>query len=90
MLAKTLQQHLHLHDGWKHLVVTARGKTMVIAANDGPPPDPLVLLELIGPDSYGMSIMWHNNRWQRLPVTGTLGELVAVLRTEYASLLAAS
>jgi hypothetical protein len=33
--------------------------------------------------------MWHDDRWQRLPVTGNLDELVALLRTEYASLLAA-
>jgi hypothetical protein len=86
--AEALQQRLHQHDEWKHLTVTARGKTLVIVAEDGPD-DPLVRLESVGAGQYGSSIMWHDDRWQRLPVTGNLDELVALLRTEYASLLAA-
>ena len=71
----------------KHLAVRARGKTLVIVAEDGPE-DPLVRLEPVGPDQYGLSIMWHTNRWQRLPVMGRLDELVTLLRAQYASLLA--
>ena len=85
--AEALQHRLHLHDDWKHLAVSARGKTLVIVAHDGPQ-DPLVRREPVGPDEYGLSIMWHTNRWQRLPVTGSLDERVTLLRAEYASLLA--
>lgn len=45
--AEALQQRLHQHDDWKHLTVTARGKTLVIVAEDGPD-DPLVRLESVG------------------------------------------
>src|SRR2546423_881345 len=53
------------------------------------PDDPLVRLERAGPDEYGLSIRWHDDRWQRLPVAGTVDKLVAVLRADYSSLLAA-
>ena len=72
----------------KHLTVTSRGKALIVVAHDGPD-DPLVRLERLGPDEYGLSIRWHDDRWQRLPVAGTLDKLVAVLRADYSSLLAA-
>jgi hypothetical protein len=74
--AEVLQHRLHQHDDWKHLTVTSRGKTLIVVAHDGPD-DPLVRLR------------WHDDRRQRLPVAGTVDKLVAVLRADYSSLLAA-
>ena len=37
-----------------------------------------------------LSLMWHNGRWERLPVVGTLHQVVATLRADYAEMLAPS
>jgi hypothetical protein len=37
---------------------------------------------------YGLSLMWHNGRWERLPVVGTAAEVLDVLIRDFAELLA--
>ena len=46
-------------------------------------------LELLQPNEYGLAIMWHNDKWQPLPISGSLQELVQILRQEFGALLAA-
>jgi hypothetical protein len=82
---------LRRHDDWKHLAVKARSKFLVVVALDDQDDDgqELARLEALQSNQYGLAIMWHNDRWQRLPVSGTLEQLVEILRREFGALLAA-
>jgi hypothetical protein len=89
--ADALSTLMRGHDDWRHLAVKARGRFLTIVALDGQAREgqALARLELLQHNEYGLAIMWHNDRWQRLPVSGTLGQLVEMLRQEFGALLAA-
>jgi hypothetical protein len=87
--AEELEALLHRHDGWRHLKARTRGKDLLIEAHDDGAVEELVRLSPVGPDQYGVSILWHNGRWQRLPVIGSLVEVVEGLRRDFAELLSA-
>lgn len=49
---------------------------------------PLARLTMLPRGDYGLSLMWHNGRWERLPVVGTAAEVLDVLIRDFAELLA--
>lgn len=48
----------------------------------------LARLSALPAGRYGLSLMWHSGRWERLPVVGTLDEVVQILRPDYAEMFA--
>lgn len=82
-----LEALLHRHHDWRHLKARTRGKDLLIEAHDKGGVEELVRLCPLGLDRYCVSILWHNGRWQRLPVSGSLGEMVEGLRRDFAQLL---
>ena len=63
-------------------------RTLVALDDQDDDGQPLARLELLQPDEYGLSVMWHNDKWQRIPVCGRLEKVVEVLRLEFGALLA--
>jgi hypothetical protein len=66
------------HDDWGHLAVRARGRFLTLLAlhhqdDDG---QPLARLERLELDEYRLCIMWHNDKWQHIPVSGRLEQIV--------------
>ena len=85
--AKALGALLARHEDWKHLRVKARGRSLLIVADEQGDPDPLARLEPIGPGRYGLCIMWHNRKWQRTPAAAGLADVVKILRQDFGPLL---
>jgi hypothetical protein len=85
--ADVLVSLLRRHDNWKHLTAQQRGRSLVVLTADDEA-ESLARLEPLDQDGWGLSIRWHDNKLQRLPVAGTLEQIVQVLREDFAALLA--
>ena len=49
--------------------------------------EPVVRLEPLSGNTYGLSFHHHTGRWERTPFTGDLARLTSVLTTEFAAYL---
>jgi transposase len=78
----------HARPGHAHLEVESRGAQLTIVAVEDGQKVPLARRTLLPQGDYGLSLMWHTGRWQRLPVVGTPADLVNVLLVDHADLLA--
>lgn len=86
--ASRLRDLLHARAGHAHLDVESRGAQLTIVAVQDGQKAPLARLTLLPQGGYGLSLMWHTGRWQRLPVVGAPADVVNVLLEDYADLLA--
>jgi hypothetical protein len=87
--AQTLAALLAQHDDWKHLGVKTRGRALLVVAKEQDRQNEVAKLEDVGDGGYGLSVLWHNGRWQRVPVVGELAEVVRALREGFGPLLRA-
>ena len=86
--ASRLRDPLHAQPGHEHLDVESRGAHLTIFTVQDGQKVPLARLTLLPPGEYGLSLMWHTGRWERLPVVGTAASIVDVLLRDFADLLA--
>ena len=75
---------------YEHLEVERRGRDLTVLTYEQGEVVRLARLSAMPAGRFGLSLMWHNGRWERLPVVGTLHEVVATLRADYAEMLAPS
>lgn len=71
-----------------HLDVESRGAQLTIFTVEDGEKVPLARLTLLPGGDYGLSLMWHTGRWERLSVAGTAAEVVEILTCDFADLLA--
>jgi len=82
-----LRRRLEAHDLTKGMYVKTRGDNLVMgrterfAADLEPEDDDRVRLTMLMHSSYGLSVKRHNGRWERTPFSGTMDEMVEVIRT---------
>lgn len=74
--------------GPEHLEVESRGGDLIVLTREQGDVVRLARLSALPAGRYGLSLMWHSGRWERLPVVGTLDEVVQILRADYADMLA--
>ena len=74
--------------GHEHLEVERRGRDLTVLTREEGEVVRLVRLSALPAGRYGLSLMWHSGRWERLPVVGTLDQVVQILRADYAEMLA--
>ena len=86
--ASRLRDLLHAQPGHEHLDVESRGAQLTIFTVEDDQNVPLARLTLLPRGEYGLSLMWHTGRWERLPVVGTAASIVDVLLRDFADLLA--
>lgn len=89
-LAAILSQHpetrgLDLRVHGSNLILS---RTEIYRAGEKPVRDDRTRLTRLSGNEYGLSVMRHNGRWERTPFTGTLGELVDIMRSLMPHLLA--
>lgn len=77
--ASRLRDLLRKHPGHEHLDVASRGKHLTIFTTGNGEPVPLARLTALPRDEYGLSLMWHTGRWQRMPILGTIEDVVEEL-----------
>jgi hypothetical protein len=85
--ATRLRDLLRAQQGRDHLDVESRGAQLTIFTVDDGEKVPLARLTLLSRGDYGLSLMWHTGRWERLPVVGTAAEVVEALTRDFADLL---
>jgi len=85
--ASRLRDLLHSHPGHEHLEVESRGSKLTIFTVEDGEKVPLARLTLLPRGDYGLSLMWHTGRWERLPVAGPPAAVIDVLLHDYAELL---
>jgi len=62
--------------------VRVHGKNLIVGRREKSGPrgklidDDRVRLSLLGKQTYGLSVMRHTGRWEKVPFTGTLEEVV--------------
>ena len=83
-----LRELLRAHEGHDPLDVESRGRRVTIFTIEDGQKVPLARLTMLPRGDYGLSLMWHNGRWERLPVVGTAAEVLDVLIRDFAELLA--
>lgn len=86
--ASGLRDLLHAQPGHGHLDVESRGAQLTIFSIEDDQKVPLARLTLLPRGEYGLSLMWHTGRWERLPVVGTAASIVDVLLRDFDDLLA--
>jgi hypothetical protein len=74
--------------GHEHLEVESRGRDLTVLTREEGQVVRLARLSALPAGRYGLSLMWHSGRWVRLPVVGTLDQVVQILRADYAEMLA--
>jgi len=84
-----LQSLLAQHEDLRHLQVKVRGTTLLVVAHEQHGEEPVARLTPVGRGQYGLSIFWHNGKWQRMPVVGGLVEIVEGLHQDFAFMLQA-
>jgi hypothetical protein len=85
--ASRVRDRLHAQPGHEHLDVESRGAQLTIFTIEDDQKVLLARLTLLPRDEYGLSLMWHTGRWERLPVVGTAASIVDVLLRDFADLL---
>ncbi len=85
--ASRLRDLLHAQPGHEHLDVESRGAQLTILTLEDDQKVPLARLTLLPRDEYGLSLMWHTGRRERLPVVGSAALIVDVLLRDFADLL---
>ena len=86
--ATRLRDLLRAQPGHEHLDVESRGTRLTIFTVEDDQELPLARLTLLPRGDYGLSLMWHTGRWERLPIVGTAAEVVDVLLHDFGNLLA--
>ncbi len=86
--ASRLRDLLRVQRDRDHLDVESRGTQLIIFTVEDGEKVPLAKRTLLPGDDYGLSLMWHTGRWERLPVVGTAAEVVEILTRDFADLLA--
>jgi hypothetical protein len=81
LLAEVARTKLLALGNFAHLHVRRQAEHIVIE-QPGPPeaPDdrhPVLRLTPIGGSRFGLSLRRHSNRWEKIPVTGTLADVLA-------------
>jgi len=74
--------------------VRARGDDLIVgrrdaAADETAGPDDRVRLTRLSASAWGLSVKRHTGRWERTPFTGSMEEMVDVMRTFMQHLVAA-
>jgi hypothetical protein len=83
-----LRDLLRAQPGHEHLDIETHGMRLIIFTVQGDRKLPLARLTLLPRGDYGLSLMWHTGRWERLPIVGTAAEVVDVLLHDFGNLLA--
>ena len=86
--ATQLRHLLRAQPGQEHLDVESHGTRLTIFTVEDDQELPLARLTLLPRGDYGLSLMWHTGRWERLPIVGTAAEVVDVLLHDFGNLLA--
>jgi hypothetical protein len=81
VLAELVRTRLTALGDFSHLRVVRRGDHIVIE-RPGPPDDPddaepVLRLSGIGQFRFGLSLRRHTNRWEPLPISGVLDDVLA-------------
>ena len=76
--AQALLRELHLR-GRAHLTVSSRGAHLVIQG-DG---EPRARITRLAAGTYSLSLPTFSGRWEALPITGGLAEVVAALDQQF-------
>ena len=66
--AETLAALLAQPEDWKHLGVKTKGRTLLVVAREHGRESEVARLEHVGDGEFGLAILWHNGKWQRVPV----------------------
>ena len=88
MSATRLRDLLRPQPGHEHLDVETHGTQLTIFTVEDDQKLPLARLTLLPRGDYGLSLMWHTGRWERLPIVGTAAAVVEVLLRDFGDLLA--
>ena len=83
-----LRELLRAQQGHDHLDVESRGSQFTIFTIEDGEKVPLARLTLLPRGEYGLSLLWHTGRWERLPIIGTATEVLDVLIRDFADVLA--
>jgi hypothetical protein len=83
-LAQQAQAQIQSVEGHEHVTVLFRRGHLVVE-NDG---EPVARLTLLGASLYGLSFRTHTGRWEAMPGSGGLTEIVDVLVTTLGPYLA--
>jgi hypothetical protein len=87
--AETLTALLAQHEDWKHLGCKTKGRKLLVVVKEHGEENEVAKLEYVGDGQYALYILWHNGKWQRVPVVGGLAEVVKALREGFGPLLCA-
>lgn len=85
---------LREHADTRDLEVRVHGSSLVLSrtelyrAGEAPVRDDRTKLTCIAPNCYGLSVKRHTGRWEKVPFTGTLAELVDIMRSLMPHLIA--
>lgn len=86
--AARLRDLLRAQPGHEHLDVESRGTQLTIFTVEDGEKVLLARLTLLPRGDYGLSLMWHTGRWERLPVVGTAAQIVEALLGDFGDILA--
>jgi hypothetical protein len=80
-----LEELLPEHEVTAGLLVRVHGQHLTLVREepglDGEPEDdPRVRITHLGGESFGLSVLRHTGKWERVPFSGTLDEMVEVIR----------
>lgn len=82
-----LERLLAGHEPTAGMYVRVHGKNLVMGRREAPGPegeledDDRVRLTKLNASTYGLSVKRHTGRWERTPFSGSMEEMVEVIRT---------
>jgi hypothetical protein len=85
--ATKLRALLRTRPGYEHLEVESRGEHLLLFVREVGEVVRLARLTALPRREYGLSIRWHDDRWQRMPIVGPMETVVEDLMAEFAEFL---
>lgn len=74
--AQWLEDFFRKNSKFKHLSVKAHGKHLIISMRQARENFPCARLTALGNKHYGLSLMRHTGRWEDVPFSGLLPDVV--------------